>query len=245
MRKKIVGISSSRVNGNTIGKLKEIGEILKKKGYDFEIVHLMKHKVKECIGCETCLRGGECPLNDDAKFIMEKLVKADGIVMSTPVYMFNICGRLKTFADRTCKWFHRTELYGKPILNLATTSGGGLRETEKYMNLLAVEWGAYPSGCVKRNVINLEEKVTEKEIKKFIVNLEKGSEIFKPSLNMLIMFSVQKVLAQKVLKHDEEYWIKKGWIESDYFYKCKINPLNKVLSKAFYKMMYKKVKKSI
>ncbi|MCM1990022.1 flavodoxin family protein [Oceanirhabdus seepicola] len=245
MGKKIIGISSSRVNGNTAKKLNEIGEILKSKGYEFEIVHLMKHNVKECVGCETCLIGGGCPLNDDAEIIMDKLIQSDGIVMSTPVYMFNICGRLKTFVDRTCRWFHRTEIYGKPILNLITTAGGGIKETGKYMNLLAVEWGAYPSGCVKRTVMNLKDKVRENEIEKFIINIEKGSDTFKPSLNMLMMFSMQKVLAQKVLEQDEEYWIKKGWIDSDYFYKCKINPINKVLSKAFYKMMYKKIKKSI
>lgn len=240
---RIVAINSSRINGNTVKKLNEIGEILKTKGHDFEIVHLMKMNINQCLGCENCLRGRGCAIKDDAEKVMKILSNADAIVNSSPVYMFNICGRLKTFADRTCLWFHRPALVGKPILNLITTSGSGLKDTEKYINKLAIEWGAYPSGCIKRKIGNLEKRIEEHELKGFLRDIKKGSTSFKPSMNMMILFNLQKILAQKVLKHDAEFWREKGWMDQDYYYKCKIGPVKKIAARLFYKFMFNKIKR--
>lgn len=42
-----------------------------------------------------------------------------------------------------------------------------------------------------------------------IENANKCSTEYKPTLNQLIMFQVQKVLAVKILEKDKEYWIVK------------------------------------
>jgi multimeric flavodoxin WrbA len=41
-------------------------------------------------------------------------------ILSSPIYMGGVSGKLKVFIDRTRKWFHRPELIGKPVLFAAT-----------------------------------------------------------------------------------------------------------------------------
>jgi multimeric flavodoxin WrbA len=69
------------------------------------------------------------PIDDDVSKINEKLIQADGIIFSTPVYMENLSGILKTFIDRNYKWCHRSDLLRKPCLCDATTNGSGLENT--------------------------------------------------------------------------------------------------------------------
>lgn len=54
-------------------------------------------------------RNPGCPQKDDAPEILEKMVQADVIVLATPVYFYNMSGRLKTLIDRCCARFLEME----------------------------------------------------------------------------------------------------------------------------------------
>ena len=106
---------------------------------------------------------------------MSKIVainSSDGVMLTSPVYMENVSGILKTFLDRTCKWFHRPELYGKPILVIATTKGSGLKATLKYLERVVIQWGGFNSGKIGRNIGNIDNEVKVMEVKKFIDHIE-------------------------------------------------------------------------
>jgi len=62
-------------------------------------------------------------------------------------------------------------------------------------------------------------------------------ENYKPSLNSLINFQVQKVLAYKLIGLDIEYWKEKGWNVHAYYFKCRINVFKKIISKGFGKFL--------
>lgn len=238
---KVIAINSSRKNGNTFQFLKQIKKILKEKNIEMEIIHLLDYKIKYCIGCETCLYQNKCPINDDTNIIMNKLRDADGIILSSPVYMRNVTGKLKTFIDRTCRWFHRPELIAKPALLLSTTAGSALKSNLDYLEKVAIDWGLHPSNKIGRTVNNLKKEVELNEVSNFIDNLFKEKNDYKPSLKQIINFQVQRILAQKLLKIDHDYWKKRGWINSLYFYDCKIGIIKKTIAILFYKFLYKKI----
>lgn len=57
--------------------------------------------VHPCIGCDKCLRTGECTFAaDDMKLLNPHLLAADAVVFVSPVYYFTINAQLKAVIDR-------------------------------------------------------------------------------------------------------------------------------------------------
>lgn len=243
MGKKVVAINSSRKKGNTYNQILKIQDMLHKSNINVEIINLFDYRVKECLGCELCLRKGSCHLDDDANLLMNKLTQYDGIILSSPVYMGHISGKLKIFIDRTCKWFHRPELVGVPMLFVTTTAASGLRDTLGYLETVSIQWGGQPVGKIGRRVNTLDTVIKEKEVNNFISHIFKNKEKYRPKLKQLIHFQVQRVLAEKILDIDKEYWERNDWLGKNYFYDAQISIVNKATSNLFYKFLSKKVKK--
>ena len=93
-KKKIIGLSCGRVNGNSEILLKEALMGAEEIGMESEIIRAMDLRVKHCTGCEACsmamARGKEprCAIkDDDVEWILEKVLVEDcGLIVSTPVY---------------------------------------------------------------------------------------------------------------------------------------------------------------
>ncbi|ONI46877.1 hypothetical protein AN644_02295 [Candidatus Epulonipiscium fishelsonii] len=238
---KIVALNGSSRKKFTYNLIKSVADILEKHQVDIEIINLFEYDIKECIGCEKCILTDECVFKDDAKLIMEKMIQADGIIVASPVYLQNVSGKLKTFIDRTCKWFHRPEVYGKPILMLATTKGSGLKNTLKYLEKVTTQWGAINAGTIGRTVRTVNEPASVEECEKMINYLESPKHTYEPTLESLINFQVQKVLSDHMIKRDNEYWKDKDWYDKLYYFDCKVNSINKFITTQFYKMFHKKL----
>jgi multimeric flavodoxin WrbA len=244
MRKKVLAINGSKRKLNTFGLLKSICNELEKHNIETELINVTDFDIKGCIGCEACLRKDKCVIKDDADVLMEKLKSSDGIILGSPVYMGNISGNLKVFIDRTCRWFHRPELVGKPSLAIVTTAGSGLKDTSNYIEKVLIQWGTMPTGSITRNVKTLRNPLKQDDIKIFVeyINSE-SSNHHRPSFNQVIHFQVQKVLAEKILDIDKQFWIDKDWLSRIYYYDCNIGFVKKLLGKSFYRFLSKKVKK--
>jgi multimeric flavodoxin WrbA len=69
---------------------------------DAEIIYVTKVEVKNCLGCYACWNKtpGKCVLKDEMNDILPKLISADTITWSFPLYYFGIPGNLKTIIDR-------------------------------------------------------------------------------------------------------------------------------------------------
>ena len=78
-------------------------EGLEKAGVEVDEIILSKQNIKHCIGCYTCWTKtpGICIHKDDMAENLQKLVKANLIVYSTPLYIYNVTGIMKDFMDRT------------------------------------------------------------------------------------------------------------------------------------------------
>lgn len=81
-------------------------------GNQVEKIFLRDQKIGYCTGCGVCSeRGLPCPQRDDMAAILDKMIRADVIVMATPVYFYTMDAQMKTLIDRTCSRY--TEITGK------------------------------------------------------------------------------------------------------------------------------------
>lgn len=102
MSKKVLAIvSSPRKNGNTELLVDEFVKGAREAGHEVEKLCLREKKIAPCLACEACLRnGGTCVQKDDMTDVLQKLIDADVIVLSTPVYYYSISAQMKTMIDR-------------------------------------------------------------------------------------------------------------------------------------------------
>lgn len=230
--KKVIAIHASRRKMNTYRLLVQIQQELAQNDAEVEILSLYDFNLEDCFGCEKCILRGDCVHRDDAELILGKMEAADGIILSSPVYLQQVSGKLKNFIDRTCGWYHRPVLYGKPVICVSTTKGSGLKSTLSYLRSVAVQWGAMPAGSIGRTIRNIDTPVSKKELSVFI-KLLRAPQSYKPPLSSLISFEVQKALAKYLNGLDTRYWIEKGWDKSPYYFQCRLNGIKCIASRMF------------
>lgn len=99
--KKILGISGSpRHNGNSEVALSRVMDNCKKYA-TVSMYNASQMNIHLCDGCLTCEETGHCHQNDDMKSIIEQIVDADIIIISTPVYFDGLPAICKNILDRT------------------------------------------------------------------------------------------------------------------------------------------------
>ena len=91
---------SPHANGCTFTALNIVAEELRKNGIDTEIVHIGNKDIRGCIACGKCAELGRCVFNDMVNEVAQKLEKADGLVVGSPVYYAGPNGTLTNLLDR-------------------------------------------------------------------------------------------------------------------------------------------------
>ena len=218
--KKILLINSSPRKRNTYKLLTSIENILIAQGFQTEIINLNDYKINFCSGCEMCILKGDCYIKDDVKVIIDKIISCDGLVIGTPVYLNNMSGILKSFIDRTCKWFHRTEVAQKPVIILADTQGSGIKNTLNSIEESLCQWGVSLCCKISKKGKEINKPIELKEIEPFITLVNNNGKGYCPSFKEVATFNVQKALGQKVFPLDKEYWEDRQWNQYSYFPKC-------------------------
>ena len=234
--KNIIIINSSLRKKTTFKLLKRIETYFN--DCNVEFINIIDYNIKPCIGCENCMRKGQCHIKDDAIQLLDKISQADGIIIGTPVYMRQISGHLKVLIDRGCAWYHRSPLVGKPILFITTTQVTGSKQSIKYLKDLSLQWGTIDTGYISRKIFDIDKNLDSKPLNLFKYYLNnKNRANYKPNMNRIIEFNTQKVLAVNILPLDLEYWSEKGYIDNPYYYNCKINIFKRLLGYLYYKML--------
>ena len=131
MSKKVLIISASpRKGGNSDVLCDQFLLGAKEAGHEVEKVFLRDKKINYCMGCGVCNNTHVCVQKDDMKDLLDKMVNADVIVLSTPVYFYTMDAQLKTFIDRCVPRY--TEISNKEvyfIVAAADTEKDNLRPT--------------------------------------------------------------------------------------------------------------------
>jgi multimeric flavodoxin WrbA len=101
---KVVAINGSpRKNGNTTIIIRKVFEEIEKEGIETELIHLGGNPVRGCMACGACSRNKDkqCIIKDDMiNKCIEKMFKADGIILGSPVYFTDVTTEMKALIDR-------------------------------------------------------------------------------------------------------------------------------------------------
>ncbi|MEM4556385.1 MAG: flavodoxin family protein, partial [Sulfolobales archaeon] len=101
---KVLGINGSpRPYGNSVQALRLALRAAELEGAEVELVNLYEYDVKPCMGCvsdDIMACTYPCPINDDMVKLYPKIIEADGLIISSPIYWFGVSGLLKNLIDR-------------------------------------------------------------------------------------------------------------------------------------------------
>ncbi len=102
---RVVGFNgSARKNGNTAIMIQTIFAELEKEGIQTELIQLSGAHPHGCIACYQCFKkkNKRCIVDVDCiNDCIEKMDKADGIILGSPTYFANISTEMKALIDRT------------------------------------------------------------------------------------------------------------------------------------------------
>ncbi len=129
---KVLGIlGSPRPGGNSDVLLEEALAGAREAGAETEKIELCRKKISGCLNCEKCNETGSCVIKDDMIEIHQKILGADAVIHSGPVYFWAMTSQMKAYLDRWCAFFdgawnwhdiYRTRMEGKGI-GLITVCG--------------------------------------------------------------------------------------------------------------------------
>lgn len=100
MKNVLIISSSPRKNGNSELLCKEFLAGALESGHNAELVRLSEKQIGYCKGCYICRKRGKCVQEDDMPALLDKIKRADVLVLATPVYFYSMSAQLKTFIDR-------------------------------------------------------------------------------------------------------------------------------------------------
>jgi len=218
---------------------------------EFDYLQLSESHILDCKGCGICFHKCEllCPCKEDETgLIKEKMKKADAVIISSPVYAYQVTGQMKKFIDRLSYLFHRQELCGKPVIIVITTDGGGSKQVYKYLKMVVSGWAMDLVGDVQiispmyfenrepKGVFKYNKRIHAKGQKKIKILAKKLHEKMDqtnkkvPTYYDIFLFNC---LRSKIYTSDadRDYWRDKGWTQAPYFYDVDMNPIKSIFGK--------------
>jgi multimeric flavodoxin WrbA len=100
---KVLAINGSpRKNGNTKILIEKVFEPLQQAGIETEYFQLGGKPVHGCTACGKCreIKDGKCHIkNDVLNECIEKILRADGIILGSPVYFADVTTEMKALID--------------------------------------------------------------------------------------------------------------------------------------------------
>ncbi len=127
---------------------------VKESGFAVEEIHLNNLNIERCRVCGNgfgeCLSKGHCAIDDAFDGLYNKMIKAQGLVIVSPVYWGDMSENLKSFLDRLrrCDFSANHYLNKKPCEIIAAAGGSGdgairclglMEDTLKNMGVSVVE----------------------------------------------------------------------------------------------------------
>mgnify|MGYP001164243381 FL=1 len=156
---KIVEILGSPhgIKGNTSVLSSQVLLAAERAGAAVAGLSLSDYEVKPCLGCNACHKTGRCPQRDDFDKVKQACRNADGIVLASPNYIFNVSAQMKAFLDRCCGPLHCQAWEGKYGLAVVTSGGGGCEEVERYLLRFMRAMGCWTVGSIGAEAFRLAD----------------------------------------------------------------------------------------
>lgn len=186
----------------------------------------------------------KCPLKDDRTAIEQKLLAADGVILSSPVYVGNVSWLMKNFIDRFAYMNHRPRFHRQRVLKVVNMAGTDKKETLSALkNALGGARGtrivheltiATPPWLQTERAVAEKERTIDAAAKEFYqacLDTSLQSPTFKSYVDFLIMQNLSFECRQ-YLPADYEFYNGKA-----YYFDTTVNPIKAVVAKAIVGVM--------
>lgn len=211
-----------------------------------EVVALRDLDLRPCTGCAACFFAGssKCPLkDDDVARVLEKMEAADGIIYVIPNYALNVPGLLKNFFDRLAYVFHRPRLFNQVCLPVVVQGIYGGKRITEYVNEVMEFWGmrtvrgtvvtggVYPNRERAAKVRSKESQAIGKSLDRMFQEMHR-TRAKSPTVFRLVLFRIARAsmkYSREVLEPDKAYYVRKGWLDSAYYYDVRLNPFKQAI----------------
>lgn len=100
MKEIVIFNGSPRMDGNTVTILNTIAQGARDAGAEVKFYTLFKMKFMACQSCFACRQQDDCIIHDELHEALQKVKKADAIVIGSPIYMMQMTGPVKNLYDR-------------------------------------------------------------------------------------------------------------------------------------------------
>lgn len=230
-------IGSPKGKGQGYRVVEKVEEEMKRLGdINFEYLLLKDANLELCRGCFLCVSKGSefCPIEDDMREIEEKIENADGVILSSPGYVYNVSWLMKNFIDRFAYCNHRPQFFDQKLMLIANSGGAGMKETIEAMRNT---FGVGPEIVSEITYMTPPWELSEKAEAKQENTVKKAAENFYhsilngrrevPGFNKYFRFKFFKNVSSSVKDHlpaDYEYYKDKD----EYYYETKISIFKKI-----------------
>lgn len=122
---KILAVNgSSRDFGNNFNIVNSYLDSFDKNYNTTEFIQLSKLQIKSCTSCYSCKNpGNHCVIQDDILTVNDKILDSDLLIISSPIYMWQLSALTKMFMERLYPLYHfdePSELSGKKLILIFT-----------------------------------------------------------------------------------------------------------------------------
>jgi multimeric flavodoxin WrbA len=247
---KILAISGSpHKRGNSYKVLSSLKELYP--NVDYKLIMLYDMDLKPCRGCYMCVRRGSeiCPLKDDRDKILKEIEEADGLIISSSVYVNTFTSLMKSFIERMGYNSHRPRFYGKFAIIVSVCAMFGGDNSNEYISGMFRSFGY---DIVKEIVLEIslksdkEKKYNEEKLKAgfdaLLAAIEK-EQPKSPMMDQYVRFHLFKIISGKQPDYypaDFEYYKDKTTLPID----GKISPFKDKMAKRVASNLFKKYMKN-
>ena len=135
-------VGSPRTKGNTNYLVDQALEEAAKLGTQTEKIFISQYKVIPCLGHDNCASLDSCLQKDDAGWIIEKFREADGVILATPVYYYNVSAQMKAFIDRNYFIYKHEQKYKTKVVGIIIVAEQeGIEDTLHTLKQFSDEFG--------------------------------------------------------------------------------------------------------
>ena len=185
-----------------------------------------------CTGCFSCFYNGEstCPHASSMSPILAAMLEADVIVLTSPVYAFDVSGGMKALLDHLCfQWVsHRPnpKMFKKVGVTIVTTAGAGLSHATKTLRNSLSYWGAKrvfsyknPVAAMKWDDVSDKKKAASQKnlaaLAKKVAHTAQNADKMHPTLFFGLFFKMMAGMMKNNTWNlrDKKHWEENGWLK--------------------------------
>ena len=130
MKNILIFCGSPRKGGNSDLLCEQFMAGAQEAGHKVEKIFVQEHKIAPCLGCGYCQsHEGVCVQKDGMETMLEKMIKADVLVLASPVYFYSVSAQIKALMDRTVARY--TEIQNKIMYYIIAAADTDLSHMER------------------------------------------------------------------------------------------------------------------